>query len=345
MFFALLGIGFAFVPVEERPMDVWVMSFFKSIYNPTQYVWSRRPKQKPAAQAHHVATKPPVTPKEPTPRSPADMFSGLRILTMNPPGGFLVWLKNLFTFKPKTQPLAQPAFTLPPTVVGKRPQPEVTPQPEIKEVVSPAPDEKSAVLSQKVEELETELTQKNVSDSRVLELQKQLTDLLSDKRKLEEEVVALRRKTTSAPTQSQPTKTATVISEEKPTEPTIKIIDPSAAAKAGLPRLTTYPNVVTGIVKDTAGNFLPSVLVTVRDKEGVPLRALKTNRLGQFAASTALSPGTYLVEVEDPRERYVFDRAQIVVNNAVLPTIEILAKSQKELERQKLAQQIFGNTQ
>ena len=26
--FAFLGVGFAFIPVEERPMDVWVFSFF-----------------------------------------------------------------------------------------------------------------------------------------------------------------------------------------------------------------------------------------------------------------------------------------------------------------------------
>jgi hypothetical protein len=41
--FALGGIGFAFVPVEERPMDVWFVSFIKSIYSPTQYIWQREP--------------------------------------------------------------------------------------------------------------------------------------------------------------------------------------------------------------------------------------------------------------------------------------------------------------
>ena len=35
---ALLGIGLAFVPIEERPLDRWLVSFFKSVYAPTQYV-------------------------------------------------------------------------------------------------------------------------------------------------------------------------------------------------------------------------------------------------------------------------------------------------------------------
>src|SRR3989344_1059812 len=39
--FALGGIGFAFVPIEERPMDVWFLSFIKSIYSPTLYLWQR----------------------------------------------------------------------------------------------------------------------------------------------------------------------------------------------------------------------------------------------------------------------------------------------------------------
>src|SRR3989344_3269872 len=41
LFTGLMGIGFAFVPIEERPMDVWVLSFIKSAYSPTQYVWQK----------------------------------------------------------------------------------------------------------------------------------------------------------------------------------------------------------------------------------------------------------------------------------------------------------------
>ena len=74
----------------------------------------------------------------------------------------------------------------------------------------------------------------------------------------------------------------------------------------------------------------------------MPLRALKTNKLGQFAASTPLPNGTYFMEVEDPRDRFVFDRIQISLNGTILPAIEIVAKSQKELTRQRLEKEIFG---
>ncbi|HCM82520.1 TPA: hypothetical protein DIS60_04130 [Patescibacteria group bacterium] len=88
---------------------------------------------------------------------------------------------------------------------------------------------------------------------------------------------------------------------------------------------------------------MPGVLVTVKDKDGVPLRALKTNKLGQFAASTQLSNGTYVVEVEDPRERFVFDRVQITVNGTIMPALQIIAKSKRALDREKLAKEIFGS--
>ena len=84
--------------------------------------------------------------------------------------------------------------------------------------------------------------------------------------------------------------------------------------------------------------------MTVKDKEGVPLRALKTNRLGQFAASTQLPNGVYFVETEDPRLRYTFDRAQITLNGSIVPALEIFAKTEKEITRAKLEKELFGTT-
>lgn len=36
-----LGVGMAFVPVQGRSLDVWILAFIKSIYSPTQYTWKR----------------------------------------------------------------------------------------------------------------------------------------------------------------------------------------------------------------------------------------------------------------------------------------------------------------
>lgn len=37
----LLGISLAFFPVEERPLDQWIINFLKSIYSPTRFIWKK----------------------------------------------------------------------------------------------------------------------------------------------------------------------------------------------------------------------------------------------------------------------------------------------------------------
>ena len=41
-----LGIGLAFMPIQGRPLDQWIIAFIKSIYSPTQYVWKQHQQEK-----------------------------------------------------------------------------------------------------------------------------------------------------------------------------------------------------------------------------------------------------------------------------------------------------------
>ena len=448
----LLGFGMAFVPIEERPMDIWILSFIKSIYNPTLYTWQRQKQIHPATEMQQVDTKP-TTPDGPikTTQPPSPTFNapapvvyegiqpvrqpqsvtvpGLKKLVQPPPSPnvslhteappqpvvstppkihspsviekFLAWLfppkqksqtvtlppqpKNqpaaiaanrqtdilsgVFAHRAKTMATEQPKQAQPPPVAIKSDpfanlqMPQVTgkpmqkaPEPQAKqEPKTPSVDDqrrlnelgtKNKDLETKLANLAVKLQEKTGSEDRIVELQKQLTDVLSERQRMETELTALRTKLSQQPTgPSRPTQTAGVTEQPERRGPTVRIITPEGAILAGLPKLTTFPNVVTGIIKDYDSNLLPGVLVTVRDKEGVPLRALKTNKLGQFAASTPLPNNTYFIEVEDPRGRFTFDRIQITLNGSLVPAVEVVAKSQKQIEREKLEKQIFGNQQ
>jgi len=327
------GFGLAFVPIEERPMDVWVLSFFKSIYSPTQYVWSRKTEPESAAQQQN---KPAASTRK------GDILNTIFVPTTTshaapPKGGMFDWIFTLFTPKSKAvvPPPAQTTmqarhmdFSLPPIVKPAAPAHQTLADTQQKE----------SALEEKVQKIQVELEEKNAAQSRILELQSQLTELLSEREKMIQEMAALRNQSAAAVVPQTKTTTTT----QTPNNPTIQIIQPGRAVKVGLPRLTTFPNIVTGIVKDKDKNLLPGVLVTVKDKDGVPLRALKTNRLGQFAASTQLPNGTYLVEIEDPRLRYTFDRAQITLSGSIVPALEIFAKTEKEITRAKLEKELFG---
>jgi len=41
LFFFLLGLALAFLPLEERPLDKWILAFFKAVYSPTLFIWQQ----------------------------------------------------------------------------------------------------------------------------------------------------------------------------------------------------------------------------------------------------------------------------------------------------------------
>jgi hypothetical protein len=350
---AIAGVGLAFVPIEERPMDVWVLSFIKSIYNPTQYVWKKQAAAEPAPTAAPVPTPQPSADSAPptrrgdilqnifVPGPPANGPSPTTpsVFTISAPKKSMIdRLSGLWAPKPRTAPPVAMHATIPARQMDFSPPPIVKPAPNVAKELADTQQKESA-LEDKLKKLTSELEGKNAAESRVMELQAQLTELLTEQEKMMSELAKLRSQS-GAPIPEPDTATTT----QTPKMPTIQIIAPGRAANVGLPRLTTFPNIVTGIVKDKDKNLLPGVLVTVKDKEGVPLRALKTNRLGQFAASTQLPNGVYFVETEDPRLRYTFDRAQITLNGSFVPALEIFAKTEKEITRAKLEKELFGTT-
>lgn len=371
----LLGFGLAFVPVEERPMDIWIASFFKNVYSPTQWVWQkekRAPTQPhieapPAKQADaphasmlaqiinaissffaSIVPSPKITPatrhaestlrprapqQAPTPQVAPTQPASQTILSTHYASDPLSWLKKFFQTKPT--PSLSPGFSFADALTA-RSTPSVTPAPTM-----PQPTTKVAPNV-------APPTTRPIAHERVVELQGQLSDALRERERLEKELITMRqRMDNQTKTASQaPIRQASIMPSTPTTSATsVRVIAPDAATKAGLPRLTTFPNVVTGIVKDHYGNLLAGMLITVRDKDDIPLRALKTNKLGQFAASTPLPNNTYIVEIEDPKGAFIFDKAQIALTGAVAPPIEVTAKSHREVERDKLAKEIFGQNQ
>lgn len=333
LFSGLLGFGLAFVPVEERPMDVWVAAFIKNVYSPTQYVWQKTKQVHPPSREQ---PSPPVKPVQhiATPLAPA----AHTLIRSKNPFSFLEPILAVFRVPQKKQ-VAQ---TISSPTVSKPQPPQVTVSPP---TPVPVPNKNIQSLEATIGDLQKKLGDTSLAHDRILELQQQITDALESRRKTEAELAALRTKLTQdLPHQVPPLRTAPTVTAAPPSTPSVRVISPQSAVNAGIPRLTTFPNVVTGIIKDYMENYLSGVLVTVRDKDGVPQRALKTNKLGQFASSVPLPNGTYLVEVEDPRAMHVFDRAQITLTGVILPALEIISKSQKQLNRDKLAREIFGDT-
>jgi len=91
--------------------------------------------------------------------------------------------------------------------------------------------------------------------------------------------------------------------------------------------LTSTPNVLSGLVMDSEGVPVVGAVLVVRDSGGIPVRALKTNKLGQFLSATPLSSGDYTIEVES--EQAVFVPTAINLKGEVLQPLGIHSRGKK----------------
>ncbi len=391
-FFALIGFAFAFLPIQERPLDKWLVAFIKSITSPTQYLWAKNNEpleifsltpnyNYQATQTVHIATHHQANEKlkaylSSIPKQPHESLNAREkkyidstlslfqtsAVHLNPA---LISHTNPAVFTPihivpntQTQSLPQvPKISTPlvaPKTVSAAPVVPVLNPAQIP-VIKTQPEKPMPITETKLTDvgnLQTQTPQIQTppvqptpkpaatpNDIGHSQLTKQLEELANQKKQLEEELKHLKEDMIRS---QKPTIIKPVNSKIEPQTPTIKTITPKDAInEIGLSN-SQYPNIITGVLKDPQKKILPNVILTIKDKNGSPLRALKTNKLGQFATATPLPNGTYLIEAEDPMKRYNFDIAQIILSGKVYPAIEIIAKGEKEIMREKLSRELFG---
>lgn len=64
LFFSLLGVALAFLPFEDRPLETWIISFFKSVYSPTIFNWRKMKTSTPFFRNEAAAPQENVVPSE-----------------------------------------------------------------------------------------------------------------------------------------------------------------------------------------------------------------------------------------------------------------------------------------
>ena len=66
LLFAGLGAAMAFLPIQGRPLEIWIIAFIKAIYSPTEYIYQKIPELPEFFESNtprHYLTKPePVQP-------------------------------------------------------------------------------------------------------------------------------------------------------------------------------------------------------------------------------------------------------------------------------------------
>lgn len=290
----LLGVSFAFLPIFDMPLDHWVKAFFNAVYSPTKGVW----KVKSAGNQK-------ITLDDPFFKNRLQTYLSSKGMSLNtwdkePPSQPNVIFKEPFK---NTQHIKQ---------VGKSAT-ELPTSKELSELVEMA--RQAQVLQTKIYDTEKLIKQMTAEEksSGVPQVSTNLQNLI-------QQTEELYRKTSEMSQVSTPIAVPAV---PKPVSaPKVEIIKAMSPQQTSVV-LTSTPNVINGIVSDQMGNYIENVIIIIHNKEGIPVRALKTNKLGQFVGSTPLSSGTYTVTLE--KEGYLFQTLEITLENSALTPIKITA--------------------
>ncbi len=265
-FFVLLstmtGFAIAFLPLEERPLDQWIVNYIKAIYRPTRFMWRKAPKSPDYFS---------FTPNTSVlPNDSEDLARAAAIRRQRGLQSYLVTLPNdqqlgvdqqeksslnsvlnLFT-APSTNPTNQPEAVI---TVPVNPQPVV----------------------------ESMHVQPPVAVTEV-----------------------------SAPP---------AIAIEEPFTPSVAA---TTSASLPFPSTPSTPNTIVGMVLDSANKIVDNAIVEVVDETGLPVRATKTNQLGQFFSTTPLRRGIYHITVE--KTGYTFDTIELTLSGQIIDPLKIIAK-------------------
>lgn len=296
-FFGFFGFALAFVPIEDRPLDQWIINFFKAIYSPTQFIYRVKPK-------------------------PLAMFGPVKKMAGNQP----------LTVKQNQGQLADFLESLPASAFSAFDQAEARYLEHISNLFS-ALGNKIVPLTSRI--MPTPLPARSgVRGVRVRQLSQPQMCLLpravvfqtpEESRQAAMPMVKSQTPSTKSETISKPkiqnVKTPTPV--PLPPQPKNQTTAPTYATDIVLPQKPEKPNLIAGITLGKDGKIIPGVILEIRDNQGFPVRALKSNKLGQFFIATPLPDGIYEVSAE--HEGHKFAIIKLEAKNEIIPPLKIQA--------------------
>lgn len=306
----LFGVALAFMPLQDRPLDKWIIAFFRSIYSPTIYSWqviSPKPQYFKTDEVLTTVTKQSLinVPVQSIPRTSTQTDKNAPKLT-----------QQIFKAKSDKKMVVKTVAIPTPKPVDIEPTIPVDVQEEpigIKIEYSPA----------------------------LADLEKREKDFLKSFEEVSKQLEIPKSKAVSIEQVVHPTKIA--INEiEKTEEDVAKLVTKPVAPLYGAgnntisrsadfaqsaapPIAPSAPNLVTGQVLNPEGGIVESAILEIKDSDGRSARAFKSNKLGHFMIATPLVNGVYSLHTE--ADNLLFDTVQFEAKGEIIPPIAVNATS------------------
>ncbi len=316
----LTGLALAFVPLEGRPLDRWFLAFIRSIYQPTMFFW-KKTQTIPDVFEYKVPTNLDTTPKV-----------DYRPLRDSRVKEFLTTLPSAsMSSQPDADDLKAQAilalFENP--SIAPTPQPTTVPIQEAMKIPLPTKTENTLPVSARILESDNEVA---VPSESVISKEHNDSVGTTDVQVPQIQPVGYKTHTEiSLPASPISASNPALSGEFTVVKPTVSNSFPGQTLKPvqtlsslPFPSKPTVPNMVVGMVVSSDGKILENAIVTIsKAADHTPVRALKTNTLGQFAVVTPLDKGEYMISVE--KDGSLFDNQSLVLNNQVVEPILIQA--------------------
>jgi hypothetical protein len=284
-----LGGMMAFVPIEERPLDHWITTFFRRLYSPTKFYW-RKENSVPFAMEHKKTVAQTVNPTFEIDLTPA-RTERIRqyIASVKQPAAAEPWeseensrvakILNAFDQVVVEETVAKPQNIRPQLTTRVR-----------KLAAVPKPPQTTQTIFQSAEAQTPTAPATNLPSPEL-------------------EPVPSETETQLAPDQPQ---------LEKPPQMAV-----NTNATLPFPQKELAPNKIVGMVLTKDNKLVDRAVVRILDTKDKVAGAFNTNLLGQFFASTPFPNGTYTIAVE--KAGLEFPRVSLTLSGAVVEPLELRA--------------------
>lgn len=341
----------AFVPIEERPLDHWIITFFKNLWKPTKFFWKRKTEipdfmNYKIHQINQEFNSPEVD------FNPARKKRIHEYLSSIPKNG-----EQLDDWdKAENQRIGQLINTFSEVKVDES-EVEITPdkkeKPNLKTRVrnlkapSRLKTEKQEVEivneNPKTEDLtatDSDLSQATVAQTQNLfnsdeENQSQTEELTLNPQEIQETVIENQTLNPENSLQEEINNEPETVIEPEPTneennsnqieENSSELIESKINNDLPMPTRPDVPNKLAGMVLNQAGEIIPNALIEIKNDKGQSSRIVKSNQFGQFFIRTPLENGKYQMFIET--SDYQFQPFDLKLKGKIVPPIEIRALS------------------
>lgn len=326
LLFFLFGIGLAFFPLQDRPLEKWIVLFFKSIYSPTQFHWDDsvtqrayfRPEEDEIQRVEMAqAQAQTLQPQTGTPQVPQQPG------TPQPQNTGVLYQAAVPVNRQQKQQINIPQMA---------PTPVTEQEKESVEAMGHLEQQENAFLSRLTDHFRfaaqnpaPQPVQTQIQKDKQVEIPVVNSITIDQKNIDEQKKQEEAHKLDSGVTTEE---LASVTSTVAPAMGSGSLSEASAAnfsTAAAPPIPPTRANIIVGQVLDATGKIVDGAILEIRDQDGRPVRALRTNQLGHFSIVTPLVEGSYQIVTE--KEGLNFEPLVFQAKNEIIPAITIRANT------------------